>query len=75
MSDKRMGTYALCLEFLIRPSRIDSSLYFKDKGDGSDAEPGAQEEDSFIQDEIYKSRLASIKRVSSFVISCCLYKC
>lgn len=42
---------------------------FKDKGDGADAEPGAQEEDSFIQDEIYKSRLASIKRVSSFVMS------
>ncbi|PWA57636.1 hypothetical protein CTI12_AA406970 [Artemisia annua] len=33
-----------------------------DKGDGSDAESGAPEEDIIIQDEIYKSRLASIKR-------------
>ncbi|KAK9280371.1 hypothetical protein L1049_014060 [Liquidambar formosana] len=33
-----------------------------DKGDGIDAETGAQEEDILIQDEIYKSRLASIKR-------------
>nr|XP_043629591.1 serine/threonine-protein kinase TOUSLED-like [Erigeron canadensis] len=33
-----------------------------DKGDGSDAESGASEEDIIIQDEIYKSRLASIKR-------------
>ena len=37
---------------------------FEDKGDASDAEPGAQEEDILIQDEIYKSRLASLKRVS-----------
>ncbi|KAA8550116.1 hypothetical protein F0562_001800 [Nyssa sinensis] len=33
-----------------------------DKGDGIDAETGVQEEDIIIQDEIYKSRLASIKR-------------
>ncbi|KAL4325181.1 hypothetical protein GQ457_11G019200 [Hibiscus cannabinus] len=33
-----------------------------DKGDASDVESGAQEEDILIQDEIYKSRLASIKR-------------
>ncbi|KAE8724878.1 Serine/threonine-protein kinase TOUSLED [Hibiscus syriacus] len=33
-----------------------------DKGDASDVESGAQEEDTLIQDEIYKSRLASIKR-------------
>lgn len=33
-----------------------------DKGAASDAEGGAQEEDYLIQDEIYKSRLASIKR-------------
>ncbi|KAJ0966358.1 hypothetical protein J5N97_027496 [Dioscorea zingiberensis] len=33
-----------------------------DKGDGSDAETGMSEEDFLIQDEIYKSRLASIKR-------------
>ncbi|TYH36572.1 hypothetical protein ES332_D13G274200v1 [Gossypium tomentosum] len=33
-----------------------------DKGDASDAESSAQEEDVLIQDEIYKSRLASIKR-------------
>ncbi|XP_008453516.2 serine/threonine-protein kinase TOUSLED isoform X2 [Cucumis melo] len=39
-----------------------------DKGDGSDAEPGAQEEDSFIQDEIYKSRLASIKREEETIL-------
>ncbi|XP_022134875.1 serine/threonine-protein kinase TOUSLED isoform X1 [Momordica charantia] len=39
-----------------------------DKGDGADAEPGAQEEDSFIQDEIYKSRLASIKREEETIL-------
>ncbi|KAE8727655.1 Serine/threonine-protein kinase TOUSLED [Hibiscus syriacus] len=33
-----------------------------DKGDVSDVESGVQEEDTLIQDEIYKSRLASIKR-------------
>lgn len=33
-----------------------------DKGDGIDAETGVQEEDFLIHDEIYKSRLASIKR-------------
>ncbi|KAK8479620.1 hypothetical protein V6N11_034796 [Hibiscus sabdariffa] len=33
-----------------------------DKSDASDVESGAQEEDILIQDEIYKSRLASIKR-------------
>lgn len=36
----------------------------EDKGDGSDAEIGISEEDYLIQDEICKSRLASIKRVS-----------
>ena len=35
-----------------------------DKSDGTDSESGAQEED-VIPDEIYKSRLASIKRVCS----------
>lgn len=39
-----------------------------DKGDGTDVEPGAQEEDSFIQDEIYKSRLASIKREEETIL-------
>ncbi|KMT04990.1 hypothetical protein BVRB_7g171520 [Beta vulgaris subsp. vulgaris] len=33
-----------------------------DKSDGGDMESGVQEEDFFIQDEIYKSRLASVKR-------------
>lgn len=33
-----------------------------DKGDANDAESGSHEEDFLIQDEIYKSRLASIKR-------------
>ncbi|GMH12700.1 hypothetical protein Nepgr_014541 [Nepenthes gracilis] len=33
-----------------------------DRGDGGDAEPSLQEDDFLIQDEIYKSRLASIKR-------------
>ncbi|KAE9462104.1 hypothetical protein C3L33_06033, partial [Rhododendron williamsianum] len=33
-----------------------------DKGDAIDAEAGSHEEDFLIQDEIYKSRLASIKR-------------
>lgn len=40
---------------------------FEDKGDASDAESSAQEEDVLIQDEIYKSRLASIKRVSLYL--------
>ncbi|XP_023006811.1 serine/threonine-protein kinase TOUSLED-like [Cucurbita maxima] len=39
-----------------------------DKGDGTDTESGAQEEDSFIQDEIYKSRLASIKREEETIL-------
>lgn len=43
-------------------------LYDEDKGDGTDADTGLQEDDVFIQDEIYKSRLASIKRVSLFLI-------
>ncbi|KAJ6847912.1 serine/threonine-protein kinase TOUSLED [Iris pallida] len=33
-----------------------------DKGDGSDAESGMSEEEFLIQDEIFKSRLSSIKR-------------
>ncbi|KAK4780129.1 hypothetical protein SAY87_016235 [Trapa incisa] len=33
-----------------------------DKGDGMDAETGLSEEDILLQDEIYKSRLSSIKR-------------
>ncbi|KAG9149107.1 hypothetical protein Leryth_010706 [Lithospermum erythrorhizon] len=33
-----------------------------DKGDGTDSDTGVQEEDVLIQEEIYKSRLASIKR-------------
>ncbi|WOG94591.1 hypothetical protein DCAR_0313887 [Daucus carota subsp. sativus] len=39
-----------------------------DKGVASDAEARAQEEDSLIQDEIYKSRLASIKREEETLI-------
>lgn len=39
-----------------------------DKGDGNDAESGAPEEDVLIQDEIYKSRLASIKREEETVL-------
>lgn len=47
---------------------VDTLLYmYADKGDGTDAELGGQEEDFFIQDEIFKSRLASIKRVSSLI--------
>lgn len=42
------------------------NLFLEDKSDAVDAETGVQEE-SLIQDEIYKSRLASIKRVSSIV--------
>lgn len=38
-------------------------IILTDKSDGGDMESGVQEEDFFIQDEIYKSRLASIKRV------------
>ncbi|XP_021720607.1 serine/threonine-protein kinase TOUSLED-like [Chenopodium quinoa] len=39
-----------------------------DKSDGGDLESGTQEEDYFIQDEIYKSRLASIKREEEVVL-------
>ncbi|XP_048324196.1 serine/threonine-protein kinase TOUSLED isoform X1 [Ziziphus jujuba] len=39
-----------------------------DKGDGADAESGIQEEDFLIQDEIYKSRLASIKREEEIIL-------
>jgi hypothetical protein len=46
-----------------------SCCCYEDKGDGTDAESGAQEEDFLIQDEIFKSRLVSIKRVSHSVIS------
>jgi tousled-like kinase len=38
-----------------------------DKGDGSDAETSMSEEDILLQDEICKSRLTSIKRVSIFL--------
>lgn len=33
-----------------------------DKGDGSDSETGEQEEDIIVQEDIYKNKLASIKR-------------
>ncbi|XP_044483463.1 serine/threonine-protein kinase TOUSLED-like isoform X2 [Mangifera indica] len=39
-----------------------------DKGDTVDTESGIQEEDFFIQDEIYKSRLASIKREEEIIL-------
>nr|XP_009630627.1 serine/threonine-protein kinase TOUSLED [Nicotiana tomentosiformis] len=39
-----------------------------DKSDGGDVEGGLQEEDSLIQDEIYKSRLASIKREEDVIM-------
>ncbi|CAK7329227.1 unnamed protein product [Dovyalis caffra] len=39
-----------------------------DKGDGTDAESGVQEEDFLIQDEIFKSRLVSIKREEETVL-------
>ncbi|GKV35066.1 hypothetical protein SLEP1_g43383 [Rubroshorea leprosula] len=39
-----------------------------DKGDGNDAESGTQEEDFLIQDEIYKSRIASIKREEETIL-------
>ncbi|KAL9235392.1 hypothetical protein vseg_010153 [Gypsophila vaccaria] len=39
-----------------------------DKSDGGDTESGNQEEDFLIQDEIYKSRLASIKREEEVVL-------
>ncbi|CAO2840953.1 unnamed protein product [Amaranthus hypochondriacus] len=39
-----------------------------DKSDGCDSDLGVQEEDFFIQDEIYKSRLASIKREEEVVL-------
>lgn len=42
-------------------------FYLENKGDGSDAEASTSEEDLILQDEICKSRLASIKRVQSFL--------
>ncbi|KAG2674210.1 hypothetical protein I3760_13G124100 [Carya illinoinensis] len=39
-----------------------------DKGDAADTEIGLQEEDSLIQDEIYRSRLASIKREEEVIM-------
>lgn len=39
-----------------------------DKGDAIDAETGSQEDDILMQDEIYKSRLASIKREEETVM-------
>ncbi|XP_010535773.1 PREDICTED: serine/threonine-protein kinase TOUSLED-like isoform X2 [Tarenaya hassleriana] len=39
-----------------------------DKGDRTDTESGAQEEDYLIQDEIYKSHLASIKREEEVIL-------
>lgn len=39
-----------------------------DKGDGGETESVVQEEDFLIQDEIYKSRLASIKREEEAVL-------
>ncbi|KAI4308349.1 hypothetical protein L6164_031432 [Bauhinia variegata] len=39
-----------------------------DKGDGTDAETGLQEDDALIQDEIYKSRIASIKREEEIIL-------
>lgn len=42
-------------------------MVLEDKGDTVDTETGIQEEDFLIQDEIYKSRIASIKRVRSIV--------
>ncbi|XP_050223626.1 serine/threonine-protein kinase TOUSLED isoform X2 [Mercurialis annua] len=39
-----------------------------DKGDGPDGESGIQEEDFLIQDEILKSRLASIKREEETIL-------
>lgn len=43
---------------------LKCAYYLEDKGDGMDAETGLPEEDLLLQDEIYKSRLSSIKRVS-----------
>ncbi|XP_054797300.1 serine/threonine-protein kinase TOUSLED isoform X2 [Prosopis cineraria] len=39
-----------------------------DKGEGTDADTGLQEDEVIIQDEIYKSRLASIKREEEVIM-------
>ncbi|KAI4386161.1 hypothetical protein MLD38_004120 [Melastoma candidum] len=39
-----------------------------DKGDGADGENGLLDDDIFIQDEIYKSRIASIKREEESIL-------
>lgn len=38
-----------------------------DKGDGTDSETGGQEDD-FLHDELFRSRLGTIKRVWLFLI-------
>jgi len=44
---------------------------YEGKGDGTDAESGPQE-DFLIQDEIFKSRLVSIKHASHSLSPCCI---
>ncbi|XP_071732434.1 serine/threonine-protein kinase TOUSLED-like isoform X2 [Rutidosis leptorrhynchoides] len=50
------------LELREAVERQRKSLKKKQQGDGSESESASLEEDIIIQDEIYKSRLASIKR-------------
>ncbi|KAK2999144.1 hypothetical protein RJ639_023592 [Escallonia herrerae] len=49
---------SFCLTFIVH----GINQLIEDKSDVNDAEAGVQEEDLIIQDEIFKSRLASIKR-------------
>lgn len=49
----------MCFVFVLAFSLVE------DKGDGTDAEAGLPE-DILIHDEIYKSRLACLKRVSCY---------
>lgn len=55
------------LSYFCHSQKFLTLILFEDKGDAIDAEAGSHEEDFLIQDEIYKSRLASIKRVSCYL--------
>lgn len=58
--------FLFCLQ-LDKISLMKTMAFFfsiPDKGEVAEAEGAVQEEDILMQDEIFKSRLASIKRVS-----------
>ncbi|MBA0578836.1 hypothetical protein Gorai_021107 [Gossypium raimondii] len=63
---------SICVNVLFQDTKLKKhvltcglvlAIHCTDKGDATDAESGVQEEDILFQDEIHKSRLASIKRL------------